>query len=159
MIVRLACIERGDLVNSFGKVGMVLWFQGCSIRCNGCHNPQLIPMHGGSEYTTEQIVDMVAENVDWLRDGYVVFLGGEPTDQLSALLDINGSLKSIGLKTVLYTGRTEEELYQLGVEVADFDIVKVGGYDETQINENSAFISENQYLLLGGIRHESEYHI
>lgn len=159
--VRLAGITRGDTANSFNGLGMVLWFQGCSIRCKGCQNPSLIPMVGGTDYDVTTVVGKVSKEVYWLQreSSCVVFLGGEPTDQLSALLELNGLIKSMNIRTVLYTGRTEEELVSMGITLSDFDIIKVGKYDENRVSTGSRLISKNQYLIVEGKRHANKTNI
>lgn len=152
MKVRLSQIERGDLVNSFGKLGLVLWFQGCSRHCVGCQNPELQSFEGGRELDVDKLVKSIETEKYWLGTGYVVFLGGEPTEQLEPLLALNKQVREMGLKTALYTGCSEQELISLGIDLTDFNMIKVGEYDETRRTGEGEFVSDNQYLIVEGER-------
>lgn len=41
----VARINDCDTANGPG-IGISVWFQGCSLRCKGCHNQQLWPFEG-----------------------------------------------------------------------------------------------------------------
>lgn len=152
MKIRLAAIERGDLTNCLERMGYTLWMQGCSIRCKGCHNPALQSDDGGFEMHVDEIVADILRNKHWLKNGMVVFLGGEPTDQLLQLLYINYEVRAAGIDTMLYTGRTEQELLDMGVPPAIFNVVKVGRFNEQEKAAGEALASHNQYYLMNGER-------
>lgn len=153
MKVKLAAIERGDFTNGLGRMSYTLWFQGCSIGCKGCHNPALIAADGGFEKDVDEIVADILRNRHWLEGGVVIFLGGEPTDQLLPMLYINAEVRAAGIQTALYTGRTEDELINdLHVHPAAFNIVKVGRFNEQERTAGEALASHNQYYLRNGER-------
>ena len=56
---------------------MILWTQGCSIRCPGCLNDTLWDFKGWYDLTVEEILILAKEN----NDAGVTILGGEPLDQ------------------------------------------------------------------------------
>jgi anaerobic ribonucleoside-triphosphate reductase activating protein len=65
----------------------VVFFQGCTLRCPGCWNPQANQFHG-----TEVAVDTVAHKVLQAHTEHsvegVTFSGGEPMQQAPALLEL-----------------------------------------------------------------------
>ncbi len=85
-----------------------LWVQGCSIRCKACANQAYLPHVPRALVTVQRILDHL-----YLRrakiDG-VSILGGEPTEQAEAVGRLLCGVKSLGLSTVVFTGRIYEEL-------------------------------------------------
>jgi anaerobic ribonucleoside-triphosphate reductase activating protein len=88
-----------------GSIAVAIYFAGCSIRCPGCQNKELWDRSQG----TVMSIDVVKAHIDKhpLADS-VVFLGGEPTDQIDFLCDLCMSVTD--KKKVLYTGREFEWL-------------------------------------------------
>jgi anaerobic ribonucleoside-triphosphate reductase activating protein len=94
----------------------VIFFQGCSLGCKRCWNPQSHPFHGIGYATAA--VETVADQVlrahrEYCLEG-VTFSGGEPMQQADSLLALLGSLhQSSGeLSFGMFTGYTERELDQ-----------------------------------------------
>ena len=69
----------------------VVFFQGCSLACRGCFNPETHAFAG-----TEVTVDAVADNVLRAHKEHgvegVTFSGGEPMQQAAALLELMQTL-------------------------------------------------------------------
>lgn len=86
------------------KIAFAIFFAGCSIRCPGCQNKALWEQASGTPHTLEEIVENISDHP--IAES-VVFLGGEPTDQLDFLIAL---LPRIQRHKVLYTGREFEEL-------------------------------------------------
>ena len=108
--MRIAKIEKDSLNNGPG-VRLVVWCQGCSIRCEGCHNPETWDMFGGREITDDDIEDII----QYLNKDYVsgiTFSGGNPlewynTDYVCCIAQ--EVRKRCPLKTIwLYTGLSLE---------------------------------------------------
>jgi anaerobic ribonucleoside-triphosphate reductase activating protein len=99
------------------KISVAVYLAGCSLRCKGCQNPSLWdPMSG--ELTSE---DAVLEKIQQhpLAE-YVVFLGGEPTDQIDFLIQLCTRIKGeTTLLIALYTGREFEVLPQQLTDLVD----------------------------------------
>lgn len=90
------------------KIATAVYFSGCSIRCKNCHNKELWERESGKIMTEEQLLERVAS--DGLSE-MVVFLGGEPTDQLDFLIAVCKKIKSEIKKPIaMYTGREFEVL-------------------------------------------------
>lgn len=95
---------------------IALWTQGCRTRCTTqCLNPLFLPEDRGFVFPVDEIVaavERVVERAVNTVEG-VTILGGEPTDQLGPLVGLLAALGRRGLGTMVYTGRTREELAAL----------------------------------------------
>jgi len=76
-------------VNGPGR-RFVIWFQGCSIRCRGCLNPEFHDEDGGHLIETARLVDMIRDLRDEIEG--VTFTGGEPLAQAMELVSLPGLL-------------------------------------------------------------------
>ena len=52
--MRYAKIEKNSIANGIG-IRCVLWCQGCSVHCKGCHNPQTWCFDGGKDFIVNVI--------------------------------------------------------------------------------------------------------
>ena len=111
---------------------LLLFTQGCSIRCKGCVNSHLWNFGEGTDATTTEIVRLCeAEDIEG-----ITLHGGEPLDQAEGLLEIAKSLKTKSKTVILFTGYTYKEL-SLKSQRALWrisDIVVSGRYDESKRN-------------------------
>ena len=87
------------------KISVAIYFSGCSIRCPNCQNKELWDRRNGTKMTLDEIMQKVETHP--LAES-VVFLGGEPTDQIAFLTSFCQRLMS--KEKVLYTGREFEDL-------------------------------------------------
>ena len=93
---------------SFGTVDgpgirYVIFFQGCPLRCQYCHNPDTWT-NGGKEYTAEQIVAQALRYKNYFGDkGGVTATGGEPLVQIDFLIELFTQFKAKGIHTCIDT--------------------------------------------------------
>ena len=87
------------------EISVAVYLAGCSLRCRDCHNKELWDPKSGDLKTTEDVIKKIDDHP---LAKCVVFLGGEPTDQMDFLIDICKSVK--GKQKALYTGREFEVL-------------------------------------------------
>lgn len=99
--MRIAGIRRNSLVDGFG-VNYVIFLQGCSHNCKGCHNPHTHDYAAGYEITIDELFADITKQKELITG--ITFSGGEPLDQLSEVAELALKCKSIGLNTTLYTG-------------------------------------------------------
>lgn len=85
----------------------VIWTQGCSHNCKGCHNPETHAFDKGIEKDTEEIKELI-KNLT-LQDG-ITLSGGDPFFQAEACTDIAKFAKEQGLNVWAYTGFLFEDL-------------------------------------------------
>jgi pyruvate formate lyase activating enzyme len=83
---------------------MVIFLQGCKLKCQYCHNPDSIDTHGGTEYTIEDLVKRAINMKSYFgKDGGVTVSGGEPMLQSSNLIPFFKRLKEEGIHTNIDT--------------------------------------------------------
>jgi anaerobic ribonucleoside-triphosphate reductase activating protein len=106
MKLRVAGMVPESIVDGPG-IRLVLFVQGCSHRCPGCHNPETHDPAGGTVWTTGDLLRQItaARGIDG-----VTFSGGEPFEQPRPLAYLAAEIKRLGLNLVLYSGYTFEQL-------------------------------------------------
>jgi anaerobic ribonucleoside-triphosphate reductase activating protein len=124
------------------KIAVAVYFSGCSLRCKGCQNKQLWEKSAGVEMTVDDVLVRIKKNQ--LAQA-VVFLGGEPTDQMEFLIDMCRQIKKEGSKeVVLYSGR---EFESLPTQLTDLlDLIVCGPYME-ELHVSGWPASSNQRVL------------
>ena len=78
MKIRLAAEIQTDSIVDGEGIRTVIWTQGCSHNCKGCHNPETWDFNGGKEFTYDilnEIVDALTAN--GVKRSLSIF-GGEP---------------------------------------------------------------------------------
>ncbi|MEW6279296.1 MAG: 4Fe-4S single cluster domain-containing protein [Candidatus Eremiobacterota bacterium] len=103
----------------------VLWFQGCSLGCPGCFNPETHAFEGGERLHPD-------EAFEWLRGlpdiQGVTFSGGEPLQQPQPLLALLQRLRrDTHLSTLLFTGFRWEEIRHHEI-LKNLDVVLAGRF-------------------------------
>ena len=63
-------------------VRFVVFFQGCPMRCQYCHNPDTWKIEDGEEMTADEIIDRFERNRSFYQTGGITATGGEPMLQL-----------------------------------------------------------------------------
>ena len=115
-MMRYAKIMKNDIVDGEG-VCVSVWFQGCPIRCPGCHNPDTWDFDGGYEIDEQVLIDTVINSIN--ENGVMrnlSLLGGEPLCEgnivtATKLLSL-AKQKYPEIKTFVWTGYTYEVLKQ-----------------------------------------------
>lgn len=116
MEIRLASpLQKGSIVDGSG-MRAVVWTQGCSHNCYGCHNPETHSFSGGSLCD----VDLLNEEISklTLEEG-ITFSGGDPMMQAKQCSIVAKFAKSRGLNVWCYTGYTFEQLLKLSEKRED----------------------------------------
>lgn len=153
--MRIAKIERNSVANGPG-VRLVVWCQGCSIHCPGCHNQSTWDPCGGQELTQHDKIEMLNYLSNTYVDG-VTFSGGHPLEDynIDGVVDLIRTIESYyPSKTIwLYTGRVLE--YKdfkrkdiLGSCLCMCDVIVDGPYIEEQRNIGLPYCgSSNQRVI------------
>ena len=136
-----------------------IWFQGCSIRCEGCVSADT----WGFDRGTTTVADLIDQVSPWLRDAEgITISGGEPFDQAEALLQLlRGLPLSKDQDVLLFSGYPMDALVKskvLGSGLVDALISEpfVAGSAQTLRLRGS----DNQHLNLlteRGLRKFAEY--
>jgi anaerobic ribonucleoside-triphosphate reductase activating protein len=104
--MRLAGLQPESIVDGPG-IRFTVYFQGCSHRCTGCHNPETHDAAGGSLVELDQLIKQIERS---RAVGGVTFSGGEPFEQAPAAAALAAEVAKLGLDLVIYSGYTFEEL-------------------------------------------------
>lgn len=107
MQIRLAAeLQKDSIVDGEG-IRAVLWTQGCSHNCPGCHNPFTHDFNGGALIDLEEVYSWIDELEG--HDG-ITLSGGDPMFQPLPCYYIAKYAKKKKLNVWCYTGFTFEEL-------------------------------------------------
>ncbi|GFP40682.1 4Fe-4S single cluster domain-containing protein, partial [Candidatus Hakubella thermalkaliphila] len=92
---------------------VVLWVQGCTLKCNGCMAISMQERHEDAKKTVEDIFYAIRKASLGL-DG-ITISGGEPFEQAEALLRLVRLIKEhTSLDIMVYSGYTIEDLNEQG---------------------------------------------
>jgi anaerobic ribonucleoside-triphosphate reductase activating protein len=133
-----------------------IWVQGCSIRCEGCCNPEFFGFSGGTKIPPAALAQQVFDTPD--IEG-VSLLGGEPFDQAQALLPLVERVTEAGLSVMIYSGYTLAELTErsspeINRILARTDLLVDGPYDQTKPETQRRWLgSTNQQLHFLTVRY------
>lgn len=108
MTIRLAApLQTNSIVDGKG-LRMVIWNQGCNLRCPGCHNPETWDCHGGTLTEVNQLIQQIKYNKG-AHQG-ITLSGGDPFLQVEANKEIAKAAHSMNLDVWAYCGQTFEQL-------------------------------------------------
>ena len=86
---------------------------------------------GGTVYKVEELVNLIKSYKDKIEG--ITFLGGEPLEQIEAVIAISKAVQEIGLSVVVFTGYKYSELtgMEMFKELTKYiDILIDGRYEE-----------------------------
>ncbi len=99
---RIHSIETSGFFDGPG-IRTVIFFQGCSLRCIYCHNPDTWTSKDGDLYTVTELIDKVRNYKNYYRisNGGVTISGGEPLLQGAFVLSFIRACKEEGIHVAL----------------------------------------------------------
>ena len=140
-----------------------IYLSGCRGYCPGCHSPHTWDFNGGTpiqDIFWKLIGDMQRREKQFDN---IVILGGEPLDNSQLEIEkMAFALRAIfpTKKLYLYTHYDEAAVRKnFSFVLHDFDYIKVGMYDDTQLNwdkkkdplTNVVLATRNQYFIQGRV--------
>ncbi len=114
-MIRYADIVDSSVVDGLG-IRVVAFLQGCSFRCEGCHNPQLQSLSGGIKIPENEFAEKLLNLITPVHKG-ITFTGGDPliqADELNTVIKIIREQKP-DLDIWVYTGFEFDEVKHLPV--------------------------------------------
>jgi anaerobic ribonucleoside-triphosphate reductase activating protein len=106
--MKIAGLVHDSIVDGPG-LRYVVYTQGCSICCQGCHNPDTWDISGGTELSVDYIIEDMLSNP--LLDG-LSLSGGEPFEQAADCASLAAKARENGLNVWVFTGSTFEMLQE-----------------------------------------------
>ncbi|MBR4201298.1 MAG: pyruvate formate lyase-activating protein [Oscillospiraceae bacterium] len=95
---------RNELIVECGPgIRLVIFFQGCPMRCLYCHNPDTWQTTGGTEMTVQELLTLYEKNKAFYTNGGITATGGEPMRQLQFLTELFTEAHERGIHTCLDT--------------------------------------------------------
>lgn len=145
--IRLSGIQKESIVDGLG-IRYVIFTQGCSHHCKGCHNPQTHDLNGGFLQSTESILSDIKKNP--LLDG-ITISGGEPFLQANSCLEVARKCHQMNLNVWVYTGYLLEELWENPQYIPflqEIDVLVDGRFEEIKKTSLIPFCgSSNQRII------------
>jgi anaerobic ribonucleoside-triphosphate reductase activating protein len=133
LLLNLHAVERRSLANGPGN-RFVIWFQGCTLRCRGCYNPDTHSSGPREVTSVGSLLQRIAADAEGL-DG-VTITGGEPFEQPHALLALlRGLREEMDTSLLVFSGHTVTEIKRLplGREILScLDIIIAGRFLDGQ---------------------------
>ena len=99
---RIHSLESFGTVDGPG-VRLVVFVQGCPMRCLYCHNPDTWKMDGGTMMSIDDIMKLYDRNAPFYRQGGITVTGGEPLMQKDFVAELFKESKKKGIHTCLDT--------------------------------------------------------
>lgn len=157
---RIHSIETFGTVDGPG-IRLVVFFQGCPMRCKYCHNPDTWDYMGGKEMSVDDIIKLYEKNSAFYRNGGITVTGGEPLVQLEFLTELFKEAKMRGIHTcldtsgIMYHEKKEEEYHTL-FSVTDLVLLDIKhsdpiGHEELTGRKKEAVLQFQKALEKEGI--------
>lgn len=117
--------QKSTLLDYSGKVACLLFTYGCNLRCEYCHNPELVVQKCVKKniFKEETILSFLKQRKGLLDA--VVITGGEPTLQPDLIYFIK-KIKNLGYLVKLDTNGTDSKIVK---KILDLDIVDYWAMD------------------------------
>lgn len=130
---RIHSIETMGLVDGPG-VRVVVFMQGCKLRCAYCHNPDTWGLKGGQEITTEELLNKIKRYKAYFKNsgGGVTLSGGDPLLQPEFVSEFFKSCKEEGIHTALDTAGYGFGEYDEILKYTDLVLLDIKHIDETE---------------------------
>jgi anaerobic ribonucleoside-triphosphate reductase activating protein len=110
-MLRIAKVRTGSFVDGPDGPRTVVWFAGCSIRCDGCQNAHLWAENSGIPLPPESAAQQILRTSG---DEPLTLTGGEPFDQVEALHEFMVAVRKLSYErhVICYSGYTVEQLVE-----------------------------------------------
>ena len=143
---KIHSIESMGLVDGPG-IRVVVFMQGCNIRCAYSHNPDTWDKNGGMEYTPYELVEKIKKYRTYFESsgGGVTFSGGEPLLQKEFLIQALKLCKEVGIHTTIDTAGVGDGMYEEILKYTDLVLFDIKHIDSEKY-ENLVKHSINESL-------------
>ena len=87
-----------------GEISLGISISGCPVKCKGCHSSETWNRNFGDILTSQVLLDIIKKHK---HITCVLFYGGDWKEDIDFLLHLLKIVRTIGLKTALYSGYDE----------------------------------------------------
>jgi pyruvate formate lyase activating enzyme len=131
-------IETMGLVDGPG-VRVVIFMQGCTLRCIFCHNPEMWSLEGGITITPDEVLNTVLKYKNYFgEEGGVTFSGGEPLAQPKFLIECLKLCKEHNIHTCIDTaGVGNNSYFEEVLKYTDLVLFSIKGLTEEEYQKIS----------------------
>ena len=156
MVGHIDSIETLGLVDGPG-IRVVVFLQGCPLRCLFCHNPETWAVNDKFVITPQGLVRHIYKYRNYFgTDGGVTFSGGEPLFQHDFLLECLKLCKKMGINTCLDTSGScqgyEDILKYVDLVIWDIKALDNDGYCKITGKDIAVSLDFLRYCQDKGIR-------
>ena len=107
MKVKIASIKKNRYEDGPG-IRTTIFFQGCNVKCRGCHNERIQDIRYGKEYEVRDLCEeILAYNLPVKK---ITISGGEPMMQKEALEEFINEMYKKNFEIALYTSYDLEKV-------------------------------------------------
>lgn len=121
----------------------VLFLQGCHRNCEGCHNIKLQNFNGGVSLSITETVEYISKHC---KNKQLTISGGEPLEQLPALIELTNLLLNMGFDLCVYTGYNLEDVPLLLRK--NLHWLKVGDFRVSQRTLTMPFVGSSNQIMI-----------
>lgn len=153
---------RVHSIETFGTsegpgIRMVVFLQGCNIRCLYCHNPDMMTCEGGKKMSAKEIIKLALDQKEYFgKNGGITVSGGEPTLQAKEVIGLFKEAKRQGINTALDTnGSIANDDVKKLYEYTDLVLLDVKHMDPEEHKKLTGVDNKNT-LLMAKYREETK---
>jgi pyruvate formate lyase activating enzyme len=136
MIGNINSIETFGTVDGPG-IRVVVFMQGCPMRCIFCHNPEMWTTDNGVyQYSSQQLLNIILKYKSYFNNGGgVTFSGGEPLYQSAFLLEVLKLCQKNNIHTCLDTSGGGGTNYEEILKYVDLVMLDIKHINEKEYKE------------------------
>ena len=140
-------------IESFGTVDgpgvrLVVFMQGCPMRCQYCHNPDTWEYKENQKVTVDEILQKYESIKEFLKNGGITVTGGEPLSQIEFVTELFKKAKEKNIHTaldtsgVLFNRNNTTKLDEL-LKYTDIVMLDLKHFDNDKHKKLTGFSNEN----------------
>ena len=134
--------------NNIPKLATTLWYSGCALECDGCHNTILKDFKNGYDITAvkQKLIER-REMTDWL-----LYLGGNPLDSIESVIEISTFAKELGFNQFMYSGYSFEEFISMfdynthNILLNNFEYIKTGKFEQNFFKSKCSDVGKDYFF-------------
>lgn len=146
-MARIHSVETFGTVDGPG-IRFVIFFQGCHLRCQYCHNRDTWNCHLGETVILEDLITRIQRYTNYFKasGGGVTLSGGEPLLQIDFVLNLLKKLKALGIHTCIDTSGMfdlNDKIMEV-ISLADLFLIDIKHIDPNKCKQLVGFSNEKE---------------